>query len=119
MIPDSSLDEMGRFAAPSERGTAEIALTNSQPARIITIAIRERELMWGYRLEVRTRDFQSLSRGSIPRIPIPFANFARTLELLLVTGEAGLFAWLVGNGVDMMAIALSRRRGGEMADTYA
>ncbi len=25
--------------------------------------------MRGYRLEVRTRDFQSLSRGSIPRIP--------------------------------------------------
>ena len=24
----------------------------------------------GYRLEVRTRDFQSLNRGSIPRIPI-------------------------------------------------
>ena len=57
--------------------------------------------MRGYRLEVRTRDFQSLSRGSIPRIPTSMAGAlsflraevvewqTRTLEVRMLKRLAG------------------------------
>lgn len=44
-------------------------MTNELPADIIGVQIRTALSLRGYRLEVRTRDFQSLNRGSIPRIP--------------------------------------------------
>jgi hypothetical protein len=80
-VPDNTrllLDQMARITGLHERDRHETDLTNDHLTRIILIAFGADGALWGYRLEVRTRDFQSLSRGSIPRIPIaatiaPFA----------------------------------------------
>ena len=56
-------------------------LTKCGSSRYNTQAARHIGTVWGYRLEVRTRDFQSLSRGSIPRIPTLFSRFQSGLQV--------------------------------------
>lgn len=118
IIPDNAMCGQAAAHARNERVGVEIALTNGRLTRIITIAIRGVKCLGGYRLEVRTRDFQSLSRGSIPRIPIPLTRTEHSASCIPVWNPKELLA-TTGSSNTRSARAPVTCRGGEMADTYA